>query len=183
MRARAEQHRCAVTDPRVLAAGSICGLGALIAHASSGGAVPGISALLVIPMAIIVCAVLVPRSGDAAAVAAAALLSQVCWHAFLMVTAAGAHDAADVSAVRMLATHLLVGVLTAVVCLRLDRALLDLLLDWVVARCPLLGAAPSPTSEPLLVHDRTTPLLAVWRAAPVGVRGPPGLTESVEIYR
>ncbi|MFT3873014.1 MAG: hypothetical protein QM714_10270 [Nocardioides sp.] len=173
MQARAEQFPRAVTDPRVLAAGSICGLGALIAHTSSGGAVPGVSALLVIPMAIVVCAVLVRRSGDAAAVAAAALLSQVCWHAFLMVTAAGAHDAADVSAVRMLATHLLVGALTAVVCLRLDQALLDLLHHWVAARCPLLGAVPTPTSEPLLVHERATSQLAAWCGAPVGVRGPP----------
>jgi hypothetical protein len=156
---------------RVVVAGLVCGLGAMVAHASAGGTSPAAAALVLLPASVAVCALLVRRSGDAAALGAAAILTQLGWHAVLH---AWGGDAASGSGVGpMLLAHLTVAAATVAIVLRAERALVDLARDlWQRTRvpAPLLVPAYAAASAPAAGEDQAT---GHWRGSPAVQRGPP----------
>jgi hypothetical protein len=156
---------------RVVVAGLVCGLGAMVAHASAGGTSPAAAALLLLPASIAVCALLVRRAGDAAALGAAAILTQLGWHAVLHAWGGDAGSGSGVGT--MLLAHLTVAMATVVIVLRAERALVDLARDlWQRTRvpAPLLVPAYAASPAPAAVED---PWVRRWRRSPHAERGPP----------
>lgn len=165
---------------RALAAGLVCAVGAMAAHGLSGGGAPGPMALVALPLSVLLTMLVVRRHHDAAALGAAALLSQGLWHVLLMAAPAPAAESGPVDlttgGLRMLVAHLLITVLTVAICRGLDRAIVGLLTDWVLRRVAPLVAGPVPTRRRPRVVARTTyrhVAVAHWAAASGQLRGPP----------
>lgn len=136
---------------------ALCTLLTATGHLVGGGALPGLAPLVVLfPMLAAVVAELGHRCRSVASVLAVLGAGQVVLHYVLVVLAPHAHgDGAAVSAVQMLAMHLLATLVLAVMVRCADSALLALF----AALCRVL-----PRRPPLVPVDGSLPTRAVPEA-------------------
>lgn len=169
-RVRAEEH-----GTRSVLAGLICWLGAIAAHGLAGGGTAPVGiALMVAPVSVALCAVIIRRVGDIAAVGSAALLTQLCWHLLLMVTAPHSHEMAAPSVGTMFFAHVAVAGLTVAACLGAERALLELARDLVSCWLPPVAVHHVVRSRPIGVPTSGEPLRGPsWLVETAPGRGPP----------
>jgi hypothetical protein len=166
---------------RGVASGAICGTGALAAHRLGGGAVPGLSTVMILLAVSLALGVALTGSGSSRLrTAGGAVLAQLCWHGLLVTTTgcAGGFDGCRSawSQVVMLAGHVCVAAVAVAVSLGADRILVRLghqLADGMRAALllprPALARVWARPTVPGLVALRSS-LVSTRPAAP---RGPP----------
>jgi hypothetical protein len=157
---------------RALLAGTVCAVGALVAHGLAGGHAPAGWLLVLLPASVATAALVVRREGDVAATAAAALLTQVGWHALLLMYSPASHGGSDPAVMAL--GHLLVAAATAAVVLGAERTLVRLLVDHVVRLRPLPQTVTVPARRPGVVPVARTVVASGRRPSGAHeVRGPP----------